>query len=72
MTDLTKTAIPNISGSPITFLREVKNELTKVTWPTRNEVVKLTIIVIGISVAIGIYIGGLDLLFTKLTDLLVK
>lgn len=64
--------MPDFKGGPVVFLKEVKAELFKVIWPTRNDVVKLTIIVIAVSVAIGLYIGGLDLIFTKITDILVK
>jgi preprotein translocase subunit SecE len=64
--------MPNFTGGPVIFLKEVKAELSKVIWPTRQEIVRLTIIVIAVSVIIGLYIGGLDLLFTKMTDLLVK
>lgn len=64
--------MPDFKGGPVIFLKEVKAELTKVIWPTRDEVVKLTIVVVVVSVVIGLYIGGLDLIFTKMTDLLVK
>ena len=57
----------------ITFLSEVRSELSKVTWPKRNEIVRLTLIVFLISGAIGLYVGGLDYLFTKiLTVVLTK
>lgn len=71
MADLPKPLMPVLSSGPIDFLREVYIELTKVTWPGRDEVVKLTVIVIAVSVAIGIYIGGLDFVLTKLTDYLI-
>ncbi len=58
--------------SPITFLKEVRVELTKVTWPTKKEVIRLTTIVIIISVAVGAYVGVLDLIFTKLIELAIK
>lgn len=58
--------------SPVSFLKEVQVELSKVTWPTRDETIKLTIIVIVISLVIGSYIGGLDLIFTKITDIIIK
>ncbi len=64
--------MPDFSGGPVVFLKEVRGELSKVVWPTREEVVKLTIIVVAVSLAIGLYIGGLDFIFTKFTDLLVK
>jgi preprotein translocase subunit SecE len=64
---------PNIpSVAPGKFFREVVAELKKVTWPTREETVKLTVIVIIISVAVGAFIGGLDSLFLKITTLLFK
>ena len=58
--------------TPATFLRETYDELKKVKWPTRNEVVRLTVVVIAISVIVGLYIGGLDYIFTKITELIVK
>ena len=58
--------------SPVVFLKEAKTELAKVTWPTREQTIKLTVIVIAISLILGFYIGALDLIFTKLTDLLIK
>ncbi|MBI3379394.1 preprotein translocase subunit SecE [Candidatus Gottesmanbacteria bacterium] len=64
--------MPDFKGGPVVFLKEVKAELGKVIWPTKNDVIKLTIVVVVVSLAIGIYIGGLDLTFTKLTDLLVR
>lgn len=50
---------------PLVFLKEAKAELSKVTWPTRQEAIKLTLIVIIISLIVGIFIGGLDFIFTK-------
>ncbi len=70
--ELPKPMMPDFKGSPVTFLREVKTEMTKVLWPTREEVIKLTIIVVAVSTAIGVYIGGLDFVFTKITDILIK
>lgn len=72
MIDFPKPMKPEFSGGPVVFLKEVKSELLKVSWPTRMEVVKLTIIVFVISIAVGLYIGGLDILFTKLSELLIK
>lgn len=57
--------------SPREFLLETYDELKKVVWPTRDEVVRLTIIVIFISVAVGLYIGGIDYVFTKLMGLIL-
>lgn len=54
--------------NPITYLKESKAELDKVIWPTRKETLRLTIIVIFISVFIGAYIAGLDAILTKITE----
>ena len=47
-------------------------ELKKVTWPTKEETTRLTIIVIGISLIIGVYVGIIDVLLTKGLELLAK
>lgn len=57
---------------PIRFFNEVIAELKKVTWPTRDETIKLTAVVIVISVVVGAFIGGLDSLFLKATTLLFR
>jgi preprotein translocase subunit SecE len=57
---------------PATFVSEVVEELKKVTWPTRDETIKLTGTVIVISLVISAFIGGLDILFVHITSLLFK
>jgi len=44
------------------FFKEVKTEFSKVTWPTKKETQKYTIIIIGLSLIFAIFFGGLDLL----------
>lgn len=58
--------------NPLRFFTEVKTELSKVVWPTKEETIRLTGIVIVASVAIGLFIGGLDFLFTFITSLIIK
>ena len=53
------------------YLGEVRLELSKVVWPKREEVIRLTLIVITISFIVGVYLGGVDYLFTKLLEGLV-
>ena len=50
------------------YLIESWSELKKVTWPTRETVIRLTLLVIAVSVAVGIYIAVLDRLFNSLLD----
>lgn len=61
-------SVPKIA--PATFVREVITELKKVTWPTRQETIKLTAVVIAISIIVGVFIGGLDVLLVKITSTL--
>ena len=71
MAEFSKPMMPSLSTNPLSFIKEVRDELMKVTWPTRDEVVKLTVIVVVVSLALGIYIGGLDSIMTKVTDVLI-
>jgi len=58
--------------TPVTFVRQSYDELKQVVWPTRKEIFRLTGIVIILSVLMGLYIGGLDWLFTQAIQLLLK
>ena len=58
--------------SPIAFFQQTYDELKKVVWPTREQLLRLTFIVIFISLIVGVYIGGIDAILTKLTETLVK
>ena len=51
---------------PVTFLREVVEELKKSVWPTRQETIRLTAVVIALAVTVGFLLGGLDRLFSVL------
>ena len=44
-----------------TFLSEVRNEMKRVTWPTRREVYATTVVVILVSVFFGLYLWVVDL-----------
>jgi len=48
----------------VTFLKETRVELKKVNWPTKRQSVNYTLIVIGVSLAVAVFLGGLDFLFT--------
>jgi preprotein translocase subunit SecE len=56
----------------INYFKEVKVELAKVSWPTRAEATHLTIVIIVSSLAVGLYIGGLDLGFTTLLGMFIN
>jgi preprotein translocase SecE subunit len=54
------------------FLHEVRSELKKVTWPSRQEVSSTTVVVIATSIFFGFYLWGLDLLFSRALSIAFK
>ncbi|HCP08336.1 MAG TPA: preprotein translocase subunit SecE [Candidatus Moranbacteria bacterium] len=46
------------------FFKEAKAELLKVNWPNRQQIINYTLTVIGISIAVAIFLGGLDYFFS--------
>jgi preprotein translocase subunit SecE len=46
------------------FLKDVKAELKKVTWPSKNEVVSTTIVVIAATIFFGFYLFFMDVIFS--------
>jgi len=53
----------NIFKRMRSYLTEIRGELKKVTWPTRNDLQKTTIAVIIISIIFGIYLQVVDFSF---------
>ena len=58
--------------NPVTFIQQVIDELKKVTWPNQKEVIRLTIVVVLVSLLVGFFIGALDFIFTKVIATVVK
>ena len=52
------------------YLDEVWSELKKVSWPTRDHVRNLTVLVFAISIAVGVYITVLDTVFRGMISVL--
>ena len=52
------------------FIDEAWSELKKVTWPTREQVRNLTILVLSVSLVVGLYITVFDFIFTEAVRLL--
>jgi preprotein translocase subunit SecE len=53
------------------FLKEVRFELTKVTWTTREELIYSTMVVILVSIILSIFIGVVDLGLSNLASMLL-
>ncbi len=58
--------------SVVVFLRETRDELKKVVFPKREEALRLTIVVILISMVIGLFLGGIDFALANLLQRIVK
>ncbi|MBI3290027.1 preprotein translocase subunit SecE [Candidatus Microgenomates bacterium] len=60
--------MPNV----INFVKEVRGEFNNIVWPSRQEALRLSVIVILVSVAIGAFVGALDFGFTNLLNRIVR
>lgn len=54
------------------FLREVKAEVSRITWPSKDELKKAFIAVVFFAVVYMILVGGVDFILQNLFDLLFK
>jgi preprotein translocase subunit SecE len=52
----------------IQFVRESFAELSRISWPSRREVIGLTVLVLVVSAAVAAYLGLLDRAFTWLVQ----
>ncbi|MCP6718981.1 MAG: preprotein translocase subunit SecE [Patescibacteria group bacterium] len=50
------------------FFKEIRIEIKKVNWPTKKETIRYTLITIAFSIAVAMYLGGIDLMFTALLN----
>ena len=55
----------------ITYFKESKKELKKVVWPNKQELIRHTLIVIGISLATSLFLGVFDFAFSKILEKVV-
>ena len=55
-----------------TFLTEVRNEMRRVTWPSRKEVYATTFVVLVTALFFGIYLWGVDLALNKAVQALYR
>lgn len=56
----------------INFLKEVKEELKKVTWPSKRLVQTATVAVIVLTLILSLYLWSLDILFTKIITFILE
>ncbi len=55
----------------VSFLKQAQSELNQVVWPTREQTVRYTILVVIVTVAVGLFLGLLDYLLTLITNMVI-
>lgn len=63
---------PKESRGITKFLRDVRVEMGKVTWPTRKDLVQSTLVVLVAVAIAAVYTGVLDYVFQKFVDVVLK
>ncbi|NCN03839.1 MAG: preprotein translocase subunit SecE [Candidatus Pacebacteria bacterium] len=58
--------------NPVSYIKEVGNELKKVTWPTKKQTIDMTMIVVIISLVVAIYLTGVDFFLNKVITSIIK
>ncbi|KKS88837.1 MAG: Preprotein translocase, SecE subunit [Parcubacteria group bacterium GW2011_GWC1_43_11b] len=57
----------------IDYLKDTRGEMKHVSWPTRDQVLNYTLLVLVLSLGVGVLLGAFDLLFTTgLKDIIFK
>lgn len=54
------------------YLKESREELKKVVWPSRRETIRHTAIVIGVSLGVAVFLGFLDYFLNLGLEFLLK
>ena len=56
----------NITQKINTFFKEVWVEMKRVSWLSRKDVIRYTLIVLGATIIVAAFLGGLDYIFTEI------
>lgn len=54
------------------YVASVRTEIGRVSWPSRKEVVTLTVLIILLALVLGLYLGLADLIITQILRLLLR
>lgn len=63
---------PSFNALKLSTGRHFFEEIQKVSWPTRQETMRLTLVVVAVSLFVGLYVGILDLGLTRILGFLTK
>jgi|YelNatPaOPRAMG01_1025707.scaffolds.fasta_scaffold56111_3 preprotein translocase subunit SecE len=62
----------NLVTKGVKFLKEVKIEAKKITWPPKKQVILSALMIMFFSIVIGAYLGLLDIIYNALISFLVR
>jgi preprotein translocase subunit SecE len=54
------------------FVREVLAEFRKVTWPSRQELINSTVVVIAVTVVVALFLGSVDIVLAKIVEAILR
>lgn len=55
----------------VRYFKETRTEVRKVVWPTRRQATNLTLIVLGVTMAMSVFLGVLDYVFQSALGLIL-
>ena len=62
----------NVISGITNYIKEVRGEMEKVVWPTRGKTIRMSLLVLAVSVVMGIFIGGMDYLFSNILSAILQ
>jgi len=54
------------------FMHEVLAEFRKVTWPSRQDLINSTVVVIAVTVVIAFFLGGVDIALARIVERILR
>ncbi|PYN03596.1 MAG: preprotein translocase subunit SecE [Candidatus Rokuibacteriota bacterium] len=54
------------------FVREVLAEFRRVTWPSRQELINSTVVVITVTVVVALFLGGVDIVLARIVERILR
>src|SRR5216684_3158719 len=54
------------------FVGEVLAEFRKVTWPSRQELINSTVVVIAVTVVVAFFLGGVDIVLARVVERIIR
>lgn len=59
-------------GKLVSYIRESRAEMHKVVWPSKKETKNYTLMVIGVSLGVALFLGILDYIFSQVLQIVLR